>query len=65
MITFPDRLTPLMARLESGDILTKEDYRRLAMLQALDVARIGEQYVQQALARDAERTAEFKQSLEV
>jgi len=65
VITFPDRLTPLMARIEIGDELTLEDYRRLARLQALDIAIIGQEYVQQAIARDSEQTAEFKRHLEV
>lgn len=59
MIAIPDRLSGLMARLEAGDVITREDLARIETLQALDVARIGEQFAQEAMARDDERTRDF------
>lgn len=64
MITFPARITKLIERLEAGDDPTPEELARLGRLQALDVARIGEEYVQQAVAENERRTEEFRQILE-
>ncbi|MGE3410298.1 MAG: hypothetical protein AB7I37_26195 [Pirellulales bacterium] len=54
MIEIPDRLTPLKQRLEAGEDVTQDDLRRLAVLQALDVASMNEQFVKDSLAREVE-----------
>lgn len=54
MIEIPDRLTPLKQRLEAGEDVTQDDLRRLAVLQALDVAAMNEQFVKDSLAREVE-----------
>lgn len=64
MLRFPDRLTSLIERLERGQPLTPADVNRTAALQALDIARIGEDFVRDAVAREAAHTEAMRQSLE-
>ena len=61
MIEFPDRLSTLIQRLESGPPVTQQEVDRLATLQALDLARIGQDFVRQRLAAEESHT----KSLEV
>ena len=60
MLTFPRRLNALIERLEAGQDVTPEEARRLALLQALDVAVIGEEFVRAAVSREERRTDEFR-----
>jgi hypothetical protein len=55
-MNLPDRLSKLIAKVESGADLTPDDVRRTAMLQAMDLAKLGEDFVREAVARDAEAT---------
>ena len=60
----PDRISDLIKLAERGGRLTQSDVRRVAMLQALDAAKIGEDFVREHLAREADRTEQFRQALE-
>ena len=63
-MTFPDRLTPLIQRLEAGQSLTREDAKRLGQLQALDLAKIGEDFARAAIARGQQQLQDFAKSEE-
>ena len=60
----PDRITPLIKQLEAGQALTVADVKRLAVLQVLDVAKIGEDFARAAIQRETDATSAFKKSLE-
>ena len=60
---FPGRIQGLIERLEAGDDPTPEELRRLALLQALDVAKLGEDYVSAAIAQDKQLTEDFRQKM--
>ena len=64
MIEAPDRITPLILRLEAGETITQSEVNRLAVLQALDLVVIGQQFARQAAISDAERTEEYREHLE-
>ncbi len=53
----PSRISDLMKRIEAGETVTREDVDRIATLQALDAARLAEDFVREAIARDAQSTA--------
>lgn len=57
MITTASRIGELTEAIEQGE---EVDYGRLLRLQALDVARAGEQFVEEALARTEEADAELE-----
>jgi len=61
MIEFPDRLSALAALLEAGQPV---NLAVLAKLQALDVARIGQRFAQEAMQRDAQQTEEMRRIME-
>lgn len=52
MVKFPDRLSGLIATIEAGKIPAREDLERIALLQALDVAKMGEDFAREAIERD-------------
>lgn len=54
MIQLPDRIGPLIAKLEAGEDVSQWEVDRLAALQALDIARIGTEFAQEAMRRDDE-----------
>lgn len=54
MITLPDRLTALAGRIENGETVTAEELHRVAALQAIDLAVMGRQFVEDAVQRDKE-----------
>ena len=56
MIDFPDRITPLMEKLERGELLTRADADRTATLQLLDLLKAGEDFVRKAMTRDDDTT---------
>lgn len=64
MMLYPSRITALIQRYEAGETPTGEDLRRIAALQALDLAKMGEDFVQQVAEQDARQTEEFKAYLE-
>ena len=51
-MALPDRLTPLIRKLESGQPLTTGDIHRTHQLQALDLLKLGQDFVDDALARE-------------
>ena len=52
MLFFPDRIGQLMRLIEAGEPITQADLDRIAALQALDIAKAGEDFVRQAVAAD-------------
>jgi len=48
----PSRITELIQRLEAGEPVTQEYVDRLAVLQALDLAKAGEDFVRRAVEAD-------------
>lgn len=64
MIEVPSRISNLIERLEAGEQPSSDELRRLAQLQALDVAKLGEDYVRQEIAEGERRTEKFRQFLE-
>jgi len=51
MLTTPDRITPLIARLERGDVVSSHDVATIHQLQTLDTAVLDQQFVEQSIAR--------------
>jgi len=64
MIQVPSRVTALIERLEAGDDPTPAELGRVLLLQSLDVAKAGEDYLRQAVAAEERCTEEFRQALE-
>lgn len=56
----PSRVGQLIERLEAGHDPTAAELARLAVLQALDVAKLGEDYLREALERREQRLNEFR-----
>ena len=54
----------LIDRIEGGDVLSREDLQRVALLQALDVARAGELYLEEALEEENAADERFREHLE-
>lgn len=59
MISFPSRIDELIRRLEVGEAVTQQDVDRIAQLQALDLAKLGEDFMRQACEEQDRRTQEF------
>ena len=57
------RIQDLIDRLEAGENPTQADLRRVAVLQALDVVRAGEEFVGESLLSQEEADAELKREL--
>jgi len=51
-MTFPDRISGLIAQLEAGKPLTHANVQRAGQLQALDLAKIGEDFARETIARN-------------
>ena len=49
---FPDRLSALIQQIEAGQPVTQADANRLATLQALDLAKIGEDFARETIEAD-------------
>jgi hypothetical protein len=64
MIDFPSRVTSLIQRLEAGETPTQEELRRTVLLQALDTAKLGEDYVRELCQENSKQTEEFRAYLE-
>lgn len=62
MITVPDRISVAIAAMEKGE---QVDWRKLASLQALDIARVGQQFVEEAIVFQEQQTELAKQLLGV
>lgn len=52
----PDRLGSILARIEAGEDVTQAELDRIARMQTLDIARLGRQFITEALQRDTELT---------
>lgn len=63
MLKVKSRVTELIQRLESGDVPTSAELRNIANLQALDLAKLGEDFVNEQGLREEEATENFKQIL--
>ena len=59
MLDRPSRIEGLIERLERGETVTQDEVDRIAALQQLDLAAMGERFARDSLARDAEATAEL------
>ncbi len=57
-------LDTLLTTLESGQTLTPHTLRRMAALQAVALAKIGEDFANDAVARDRQTTEEVRKLLE-
>ena len=64
MIKVPSRISQMIGRLEAGETLSREDLRRYSQLQALDIAKLGEDYVQQCVEREEQATQQLKDAME-
>lgn len=64
MIGVPDTIANLIDRLEAGDDPTPEELRRTQRLQALHIARIGEEYLLESLEREDAAHEQFRQAME-
>ena len=53
-MVLPDRLSKLMSRIEAGGTVTQQDVDRVAQLQALDIAKAGEDFVRERVAAEHE-----------
>ncbi len=59
MFQVPDRISPLVVRIEAGEDITRADLNRIATLQALDLVKAGDEFVQEMARRDETHTLEF------
>ena len=61
MLTLPDRLAALEARIENGEEVTEDFLATVGALQSIDLARLGRQAVSEAIERQDQADAEFAQ----
>lgn len=60
-MTLPtDRLSDLVKTLEDGKDVTPDQLRRTAQLQALDIAKVGRDFVNDRIAREDQATEAFR-----
>lgn len=55
-VRIPDRIGALIAAVEAGRDLTAKDVERVALLQVLDLAKLGEDFVREVIAADERLT---------
>lgn len=55
----PDRLSTLIQRLEAGQAITQPDVDRVAALQALDLAKLGEDFARATIDSDNQLTQDL------
>lgn len=58
------RITDIIERLEAGDVIAPADLRRIAQLQALDVAKAGEDFLAGQRLREKEADERFARFLD-
>lgn len=63
MLTVPSRITPLIEKLEAGEQPTQEELKLTLQLQALDIARAGEEFLAQALSVQAEMDKKLEEEV--
>lgn len=61
-MTFPDRISSLIQKLEAGQPVTRDDVRQTAALQALDLLKIGEDFVRESFQRDRDHMEAMRQN---
>lgn len=61
-MVLPDRISKLIASIEAGETVTQRDVNRVAALQALDLAKLGEDFAREAIQADQQLTDEFRQA---
>jgi hypothetical protein len=59
MIDVPSRIDGLIQSLEAGNEPSADELRRVAALQALDLAKAGEDFVRECCAEEDRRTKEY------
>jgi hypothetical protein len=64
MIEAPSRVAALIQRIEAGNEPTADELRRVATLQALDLAKVGEDFVREMCQENERHTQDFKQWLD-
>ena len=57
MITMPDRLSPLIKKLEEGEIVTPKDMTIFSQLQVLDLLKFGDDLAKDAIKREDDMIA--------
>ncbi len=62
MITTPDRISGAIAAMEKGE---QVDWRKLADLQALDIAHLGRQFAEDAIVYNEQQTDAVKKAFGV
>lgn len=60
----PDRISGLIQQIEAGNPVTRADVDRVARLQALDIAKAGEDFAREAIARAEEGIAFMARGVE-
>ena len=60
MLTAPDRISEAIAAMDRGE---QVDWRKLANLQALDLAVLGRQFVDDAVARESAAIDELEKMI--
>ena len=61
-LNVPDRLTLLRDRIANGEEITQEDVRRIALLQAIDVVDLGNQFIDIMLSRERDTDDRISES---
>lgn len=65
MITPPTIIVDLITRIEKGEEITPAEMQRIALLQSLYVANIGEDYLMESIETQALADADLKQAIGV
>lgn len=60
MDPMPDRLTPLIQKVEAGQSITRQDVNRLATLSALDLVAFGQRMADQQMQAEEKLTTELE-----
>lgn len=64
MIQLPDRISKLIQRIEAGETVTQHDLDRIASLQALDIAKAGEDFAREQCATERELSNQYREMME-
>lgn len=57
MITLPDRLSSMITKLEAEQPISRKDLEKAVLLQALDLAKLGEDFARDTIANENKHTA--------
>lgn len=61
-MVLPDRLSGLIEKLEKGSPVSQQDLNRVASLQSLDLAKMGEDFARETIQRDEQLTTQLQES---